>query len=154
MRSMDALVSVVVPFLNERENLPVLVERLGRVFVERTERWELLLVDDGSEDGSTEWVRSRCGEVPESGGRGRIRLVRLLRQEIADGHFRPFDGPVYDQSGVMRIAPGEQLTPDSILHMDWLADNVVGEIPAIDRLAPEALELHQLPGVKEDEKEE
>ncbi len=79
MRSTDALVSVVVPFLNERENLPVLVERLGRVFAERAERWELLLVDDGSEDGSTEWVRSRCGVVPESGGRGRIRLVRLSR---------------------------------------------------------------------------
>ena len=79
MRSTDALVSVVVPFLNERENLPVLVERVGRVFAGRSERWELLLVDDGSEDGSTEWVRSRCGEVPDSGGRGRIRLVRLSR---------------------------------------------------------------------------
>ena len=80
--------------------------------------------------------------------------MKLLRQEIAEGNFRPFDGPVYDQSGLLRIAPGEKLTPDSILHMDWLTDNVEGEIPALGRLVPEARELVKLQGVKEDEKEE
>ena len=38
--------------------------------------------------------------------------------------------------------------------MDWLTDNVEGEIPAIDRLVPEARELVKLQGVKEAEKEE
>ena len=79
MRKDDALVSVVVPFLNEVENLPVLVERVGDVFALRRERWELLLVDDGSSDGSTEWVRAHAGTLAASGGRGRIRLVRLSR---------------------------------------------------------------------------
>lgn len=91
-----------------------------------------------------------CPELPTQ----TARLVTLLRQEIAEGRFRPLDGPVYDQNGVMRIAPGEMLTPDSILHMDWLTDNVEGEIPAIDRLVPEARELVKLQGVKEAEKEE
>lgn len=93
---------------------------------------------------------SLCPELPYQ----TARLVKLLRQEIAEGNFRPFDGPVYDQSGLLRIAPGEKLTPDSILHMDWLTDNVEGEIPAIGRLVPEARELVKLQGVKEDEKEE
>ncbi len=79
MRKDDALVTVVVPFLNEKDNLPVLLERVGGVFASRPERWELLLVDDGSSDGSTEWVRARCGEVAGSGGKGRVRLVRLSR---------------------------------------------------------------------------
>ena len=54
------------------------------------------------------------------------RLVMLLRDRIAEGSFRPFDGPVVDQDGVLRIAEEEILTHEQILHMDWLADNVVG----------------------------
>ena len=50
----------------------------------------------------------------------------LLRDRIAEGSFRPFDGPVVDQDGVLRIAEEEILTHEQILHMDWLADNVVG----------------------------
>ncbi len=75
------------------------------------------------------------------------RLVQLLRQQIADGGFRPFDGPVYDQKGEVRIQEGEVLTPLQILKMDWLVENVDGEIPSIDRLTPPARELVKIQGV-------
>ncbi len=81
------------------------------------------------------------------------RLVKLLRQEIADGRFRPFDGPVYDQHGELRIQEGEVLTPLQILQMDWLVENVNGEIPTIDRLTPQAQELVKIQGVKATEPE-
>lgn len=81
------------------------------------------------------------------------RLVKLLRQEIADGRFRPFDGPVYDQHGELRIQEGEVLTPLQILQMDWLVENVDGEIPTIDRLTPQAQELVKIQGVKATEPE-
>ena len=81
------------------------------------------------------------------------RLVRFLRQEIADGSFRPFDGPVYDQSGALRIHEGELLTPLQILQMDWLVQNVDGEIPSIDRLTPSAQELVKIQGVRREEPE-
>lgn len=45
-------VSVVVPFLNEEENLPELYGRLTAVFTGRDETAEFLFVDDGSTDGS------------------------------------------------------------------------------------------------------
>jgi hypothetical protein len=54
------------------------------------------------------------------------RLVMLLREQIAQGALRPFEGPVYDQRGLLRIVHKETATLEQILHMDWLADNVVG----------------------------
>ena len=66
-------VTVVVPFLNEKECLPELVARVGRVFEGREEKWELLLVDDGSTDGSAEWAVGKARED------GKVRVVRLSR---------------------------------------------------------------------------
>jgi len=65
--------SVVVPFLNEKGNLTMLCERLGAAMASQPETWELLLVDDGSTDGSAEWVEAKAKADP------RIRLLRLSR---------------------------------------------------------------------------
>ena len=81
------------------------------------------------------------------------RLVRFLRQSIADGSFRPFDGPIYDQTGQLRIAEGEILTPHQILMMDWLVENVDGEIPKREQLTPPAQELVKIQGVLKEDKE-
>jgi glycosyltransferase involved in cell wall biosynthesis len=48
--------SLVAPVYNEKDNLVPLYERVREVFGERT-RWELVLVDDGSRDGSTELMK-------------------------------------------------------------------------------------------------
>jgi hypothetical protein len=76
------------------------------------------------------------------------RLVRLLRESMIAGSFQPFDGPVYDQNGELRIAEGEKLTPHQIMMMDWLVENVDGEIPKIDRLTPTAQELVKIHDVR------
>ena len=62
VRSANAKVSVVVPFLNEEENLPALKERVAGAFAGRSERWQLVLVDDGSTDGGTAWARKTAEE--------------------------------------------------------------------------------------------
>ncbi|MEE9208327.1 MAG: glycosyltransferase, partial [Gemmatimonadota bacterium] len=51
--------SVVAPCLNERDNLRELTDRVLKVFDERAIDGELVLVDDGSDDGTTE----RIGEL-------------------------------------------------------------------------------------------
>jgi hypothetical protein len=79
------------------------------------------------------------------------RLIELLRKSIADGSFRPFDGPVFDQAGAERIHAGELLTPHQILMMDWLVENVDGEIPESRKLTPTAQELVKIQGVKKEE---
>ena len=49
--------SVIAPIFNEKENLPDLHRRIADVMESTGEAWELILVDDGSTDGSTDLVR-------------------------------------------------------------------------------------------------
>jgi dolichol-phosphate mannosyltransferase len=46
--------SVVAPVYNERDSLPEFVRRTTAVLAKLREPWELVIVDDGSSDGSTE----------------------------------------------------------------------------------------------------
>ena len=49
--------SIVAPIYNEIDNLPELHRRIKEVMDATGEPWELILVDDGSTDGSTEKIR-------------------------------------------------------------------------------------------------
>jgi glycosyltransferase involved in cell wall biosynthesis len=49
--------SIVVPIFNELDNLPELYRRVKDVMDSMRKPWELILVDDGSTDGSTEVIR-------------------------------------------------------------------------------------------------
>ncbi len=44
--------AIVIPTYNERETLPSLIERLIKVLIELTEKFFILIVDDGSPDGT------------------------------------------------------------------------------------------------------
>ncbi len=65
--------SVIIPFLNEREVLPACHERLRRVLNTLGLSYEIVFVDDGSSDGSAEYLQTLLREE-----RG-IKLVRLSR---------------------------------------------------------------------------
>jgi polyisoprenyl-phosphate glycosyltransferase len=65
--------SVVVPVYNEVESLPELYERLRQVLDAAVASWELVLVDDGSTDGSTSAMRALASAD------GRVRVVVLAR---------------------------------------------------------------------------
>jgi len=65
--------SIVIPVYNEREVLPMCLERLQQVLRPLRLDYELLFIDDGSEDGSAEWL---IGQVVNQGS---IRVVSLSR---------------------------------------------------------------------------
>jgi glycosyltransferase involved in cell wall biosynthesis len=54
--------SIVAPIYDERENLPELHRRVKEVMDSTNEPWELILVDDGSTDGSSEIIRELAKE--------------------------------------------------------------------------------------------
>jgi dolichol-phosphate mannosyltransferase len=54
--------SIVAPIYNELENIPELYKRVSDVMNSTGELWELILVDDGSTDGSTEAIRQLAKE--------------------------------------------------------------------------------------------
>jgi glycosyltransferase involved in cell wall biosynthesis len=54
---MSIIYSVVAPIYNEIDNLPELYSRVREVMESSGEPWELVLVDDGSTDGSTDKIR-------------------------------------------------------------------------------------------------
>jgi dolichol-phosphate mannosyltransferase len=49
--------SIIAPIYNELENIPELYRRVSEVMDSTNEPWELILVDDGSTDGSTDAIR-------------------------------------------------------------------------------------------------
>jgi len=51
-------ISIIAPVYNEHESLPELIRRVHEVMDPSGETWELVLVDDGSSDGSTDIIRS------------------------------------------------------------------------------------------------
>lgn len=71
---MTASVSVVVPVFNERENLPELVRRTLAAGRALGRPWELLLVDDGSRDGSSEMLTEYANANP-----GEVKALLLYR---------------------------------------------------------------------------
>lgn len=49
--------TIIAPIYNELENLPILYDRITEVMEKSGQSWELILVDDGSTDGSTNMIR-------------------------------------------------------------------------------------------------
>jgi glycosyltransferase involved in cell wall biosynthesis len=58
----DSLVSVIIPFLNTE---PYLQEAIESVLAQTYQNWELILVDDGSTDGSTSIARKYAEQYPK-----------------------------------------------------------------------------------------
>ena len=62
------------------------------------------------------------------------RLVEILRRDIISANINPFDGELRSQEGVVRRIQDAPLTSMDVIKMDWLNENVIGEIPKIESL--------------------
>lgn len=79
---------------------------------------------------------------------GTRRLVELLKHTICSEEFNPFSGVLYSQDGVVQEDPDRALSPEEIMTMDWLAENVVGSIPEKEELKEQAEPVIKQQGVK------
>jgi basic membrane protein A and related proteins len=55
--------------------------------------------------------------------------IAALQEQILSGEFFPFEGPIYDQAGNVRIAEGERPSVEELEAADYLIQGVVGSIP-------------------------
>jgi hypothetical protein len=58
---------------------------------------------------------------------GTAEAVQSARTRIQNG-FTIFEGPIYDNQGVLRVAEGVVLTDAEKLALDWLMSNVRGQM--------------------------
>ena len=69
----ELLLSIVVPVFNERTMLPVFLENLLPILQSLALKSEVVFVDDGSQDGSAEYLKQMISKMPG------IKLLKLSR---------------------------------------------------------------------------
>ena len=70
---------------------------------------------------------------------------------MAKEEFYPFEGLLTDQNGEVRNEDGNRMSADEVIRMDWLLDNVDGEIPVMSMLQDSAKTIVELKGVVKDD---
>lgn len=78
---------------------------------------------------------------------GTKRLIELLKKTIMNGEFNLFSGVLYSQNGIVQPDPNHILTPDELINMDWLAENVIGHIPTKEELLESAIPVYLQQGI-------
>ena len=79
---------------------------------------------------------------------GTQKLLTMLKRAIATGEYHPFSGILYSQNGMIQSDPDKILSPEEIITMDWLADNVIGTIPKSRELKEQAKPVTLQSGVE------
>ena len=77
------------------------------------------------------------------------RLIELVKENIREGVFWPFECIMRDQAGQERCPVDGRLSPADVIAMDWLTDNVIGGFPETDELIDDARALVELQGIRE-----
>ncbi len=76
------------------------------------------------------------------------QLVNILRSDIISGSMNPFDGELHSQEGLIRHEDDATLTSKDIITMNWLNENVIGEIPDDWMLTDEGRQTVKVSGIK------
>lgn len=77
------------------------------------------------------------------------RLANHLKNDITQREIVPFYGEIYDQNGELRNKDEKEMQPRDIMNMDWLVDNIVGNIPSMEHFIDNAKTVVELKGVEE-----
>ncbi|MGF1611647.1 MAG: BMP family ABC transporter substrate-binding protein [Kiloniellales bacterium] len=58
-----------------------------------------------------------------------IELAKAAEEGIKNGTLHPFQGPITDQDGNLRVKEGEALGDEELLRMDWYVAGVLDKLP-------------------------
>ena len=86
--------SIIIPAYNERDNIPLVVERLEKLLP--GDNWEIVFVDDDSQDGSREVLMELARSKP------RVRFIRRIgRRGLASACLEGMASSAADVFAVM-----------------------------------------------------
>ena len=71
-------------------------------------------------------------------------LVDIMRGEIFNERFHPFQGEFVRQDGTTIGEKDSVLSAEQIITMDWFVENIIGETPLFENLTDEAKTLINL----------
>lgn len=120
MNKFTPLYSIVIPVKNEAENIEELINEIIPVMQELQESWELIIVDDGSQDNTQEVLISL---------KSSIRELRIIVFENNSGQSSAFDAG-------FKAARGEY-----VITLDGDGQNDPKDIPALIKAAQEGFDL-------------
>lgn len=78
------------------------------------------------------------------------QMANLLYVAVKQGYVDPFGRKITAQDGSVKNDGTAVLSPEQILRMDWLCDNVSGEIPSYEELLPDCRIIVQELGIYRD----
>ena len=109
-------ISVIAPIYNEKENIELLVEKIKTTLKDRFTSYEIILVDDGSTDGSSELIEKIASTDPH----------------IKDYHFTKNNGQTAALSAGFKYCTGDiVVTMDSDLQTD--PEDIYLMLPYLDK---------------------
>ena len=83
-------------------------------------------------------------DLPYASRKALMALRRIIMTDAAN----PFEGEIHTQTGTLKGAGSPALTDKEIIKMDWLCDNVIGEIPETWELDDTIVKTVKVSGVK------
>ena len=75
----------------------------------------------------------------------------MLRKEMQERTLAPFRRKLVAQDGSIKNDGSRRLTPDELLRMDWLCENVIGTIPTFDEILPMSRSIVRELGIYKDQ---
>ncbi len=86
-------------------------------------------------------------QLPENLPESLVILTDILRKGLQKHTLAPFRRRILAQDGTVKNPGHRDLTPEELLHMDWLCENVEGVIPEFDDIQPYAQDMVRELGV-------
>ena len=81
---------------------------------------------------------------------GLVALVDILRKGLREGTLDPFRRRIVAQDGSVKNTGDRVFSPEELLHMDWLCENVEGSIPQFHEILPFAQDTVRELGIYRD----
>ena len=64
------------------------------------------------------------------------QMANMLQKGLTDSTIDPFLRRIVAQDGTIKNDGNHRFTPSEILHMDWLCENIIGQIPSFEEILP------------------